>query len=125
MKQVIRTKLAPQAIGTYSQAIKVANTVYLSGQIGLDPSTMQLISPEFSPQLQQIFKNIQAVVEAAGGNLSGIVKMTIYLTDLAHFDTLNQIMATLFEAPYPARTVIAVSALPKNALVEIDTVLMT
>jgi reactive intermediate/imine deaminase len=124
MKQKIQTRDAPQAIGTYSQAIKSGTTVYLSGQIPLDPISMAIVSPDFAAQTMQVFKNLQAVCKAAGGSMDTIVKLTIYLTDLAHFPTVNEIMAKYFKEPYPARATIQVSALPKDAQIEIDAVMV-
>lgn len=123
-KAVIHTDNAPAAIGTYSQAIKVANTVYLSGQIPLLPETMTLIEGDISAQIKQVFRNLNAVCEAAGGNLNNIVKLNIFLTDLSHFPTVNQIMAEFFDQPYPARAAIEVSALPKGAAVEMDGIMV-
>lgn len=116
----VQTDAAPKAIGVYSQAIKVANMVFLSGQIPLDPKTMEIISNDFSEQVHQVFKNLKAVCEAAGGTLDHLVKLTIYLTDLNNFTKLNDIMKSLFKDVYPARATIEVSKLPKGALVEID-----
>lgn len=124
MKNKIHTDNAPQTIGPYSQAIKVGNTVYFSGQIPLNPNTMTLISDDFTQQTEQVFSNLEAVSEAAGGNLDSIVKLTIYLTDLAHFPIVNSIMMKFFQAPYPARTTIQVSALPKAAQIEIEAVMV-
>ncbi|RLA46473.1 MAG: RidA family protein [Gammaproteobacteria bacterium] len=123
-KAVIETAKAPRAIGTYSQAIKVHNTVYLSGQIPLDPDTMEIISDDISDQIAQVFDNLAAVCEAAGGNLNNLVKLNIFLTDLGHFATVNEIMANFFDQPYPARAAIGVKSLPRNALVEMDGVLV-
>lgn len=123
-KAVIHTDNAPAAIGTYSQAIKVANTVYLSGQIPLLPETMALVEGDVSAQIKQVFRNLNAVCEAAGGNLNNIVKLNIFLTDLAHFPTVNEIMAEFFDEPYPARAAIEVSALPKGAAVEMDGIMV-
>lgn len=122
-KAVIHTDNAPQAIGTYSQAIKAGTTVYLSGQIPLVPETMGLVSDDFAEQTHQVFKNIIAVCEAAGGTLNDLVKVNIYLTDLSNFATVNEIMASYFNEPYPARAAIGISQLPKDALVEIDGVM--
>ena len=122
-KIIIATDKAPQAIGTYSQAVKVGSTVYLSGQIPLVPSTMEMVSDEFSAQVVQVFENLTAVCEAAGGNMSDIVKLNIFLTDLSHFATVNEIMARYFTQPYPARAAIGVSQLPKGSLVEMDGVM--
>lgn len=123
-KAVIHTDTAPAAIGTYSQAIKVANTVYLSGQIPLLPETMALVEGDISAQIKQVFRNLNAVCEAAGGDLNNIVKLNIFLTDLAHFPTVNEIMAEFFDEPYPARAAIEVSALPKGAAVEMDGIMV-
>ena len=123
-KAVIQTENAPDAIGTYSQAIKVHNTVYLSGQIPLSPETMALISEDIGTQIRQVFNNLAAVCEAGGGNLNNIVKLNIFLTNLDHFAMVNEIMASFFEAPYPARAAIGVSALPKNAQVEMDGIMV-
>lgn len=124
MKQCIHTKQAPQAIGAYSQAIKVGNTSYFSGQIPLDPNTMALVSNDFAEQAMQVFTNLQAVSKAAGGSLAEVVKLTIYLTDLAQFASFNDIMMTFFKEPYPARTTIQVAALPKGAQIEVDAVMV-
>ncbi len=123
-KNKIETTLAPQAIGPYSQAIKVGNTVYLSGQIPLDPKTMTLISDDFAAQATQVIKNLREVCLAAGSDLNNIVKLTIYLTDLNNFQTVNEVMMQFFAPPYPARATIQISALPKGAKVEIDAVLV-
>jgi len=123
-KAVIHTTKAPAAIGTYSQAIKVNGTVYLSGQIPLDPETMALVDGGFAAQTEQVFRNLAAVCEAAGGSLQDMVKVNIYLTDLANFATVNEIMARHFQQPYPARAAIGVSALPKGADVEMDGVMV-
>ncbi|WP_153912369.1 RidA family protein [Shewanella sp. TC10] len=119
-KIIIATDKAPQAIGTYSQAVKVGSTVYLSGQIPLVPSTMQMVSDDFSEQVVQVFENLTAVTEAAGGSMADIVKLNIFLTDLSHFATVNEIMARYFSQPYPARAAIGVKQLPKDSLVEMD-----
>lgn len=121
---VINTTMAPAAIGTYSQAIKVGNTVYLSGQIPLMPATMTLVAGDISAQIHQVFSNLQAVATAAGGKLEDIVKLTIFLTDLNHFAVVNEVMAKYFQVPYPARAVVGVAALPKGASVEVDAVLV-
>jgi len=123
-RAIISTESAPAAIGTYSQAVKVDNTVYLSGQIPLDPATMEMVSDEAAPQIEQVFKNLSAVCEASGGSLQSIVKLNIYLTDLGNFALVNEIMAKHFEQPYPARAAIGVAQLPKDALVEMDAVLV-
>ena len=122
-KIIIATDKAPQAIGTYSQAVKVGSTVYLSGQIRLDPTTMQMVSDEFSAQVVQVFDNLTAVCEAAGGSLSDIVKLNIFMTDLSNFATVNEIMGRYFSQPYPARAAIGVKQLPKDSLVEMDGVM--
>ncbi|MCL4131818.1 UNVERIFIED_CONTAM: hypothetical protein GTU68_014820 [Idotea baltica] len=121
---IISTESAPAAIGTYSQAVKVDNTVYLSGQIPLDPSTMEMISDEAGPQIEQVFKNLTAVCKASGGDLQNIVKLNIYLTDLGNFALVNEVMAKHFVQPYPARAAVGVAQLPKDALVEMDAVLV-
>jgi reactive intermediate/imine deaminase len=118
-KEIINTKNAPSAIGTYSQAIKAGNTVYLSGQIGLNPSTMEMLEG-VEQQTHQVFKNMQSVVEASGGTMQDIVKLNIYLTSMSNFAIINQVMAEYFTEPYPARAAIGVSELPKGALVEAD-----
>lgn len=118
--QVIETNQAPAAIGTYNQAIKVGNTVYLSGQIPLIPETMQLISGDFEQQANQVFANISSVCKAAGGSLINLVKINVYLTDLADFQMLNQVMERWIKPPYPARAAVQVAALPKQAQIEID-----
>lgn len=123
MKKIIQTKEAPAAIGTYSQAVQTGNTVYASGQIPLDPITMQMVEGEFKLHVQQVFRNLQAVAKAAGGNLSDIVKLNIYLLDRQQFPMVNEVMAEFLAEPFPARAVIAVSALPKNAVVEMDAIL--
>ncbi|ABO25366.1 RidA family protein [Shewanella loihica] len=122
-KIIIATDKAPQAIGTYSQAVKVGSTVYLSGQIPLNPETMQMVSDEFEAQVVQVFDNLTAVCEAAGGSLKDIVKLNIFMTDLANFATVNEIMGRYFEQPYPARAAIGVKQLPKDSLVEMDGVM--
>ncbi|MDN5752384.1 MAG: RidA family protein [Nitrosospira sp.] len=124
-KQTIQTGDAPRAIGTYSQAIRVdgGNTVYLSGQIGLDPITMQMVG-SVEGQIHQVFLNLKAVTAASGGTLSDIVKLNVYLTDLTNFDKVNEIMSGYFSAPYPARAAVGVAALPRGALVEMDAVMV-
>lgn len=119
-KSVIQTDRAPQAIGTYSQAIKSGTTVYLSGQIPLQPETMDMVSDAFDAQAKQVFENVKAVCEAAGGSTDDLVKVNIYLTDLGNFATVNDIMSQYFKKPYPARAAIGVAALPKGAQIEID-----
>jgi reactive intermediate/imine deaminase len=123
-KQIIQTDSAPQAIGTYSQAVRFENTVYLSGQIPLDPETMAMVSGGMDAQIRRVFDNLKAVAQEAGGELSDIVKLNVFLTDLSHFPLVNEIMAEYFEAPYPARAAMGVAALPKNAGVEMDAVIM-
>ena len=123
-RSIISTEKAPKAIGTYSQAVKVGDTVYLSGQIPLDPRTMMLVSDDIEKQIEQVFTNLKAVCEAAGGTLQQIAKLNIFLTDLGHFALVNEIMARHFDQPYPARAAIGVAALPKDALVEMDGVLI-
>ena len=120
MKEIIHTHNAPQAIGTYSQAVKVGQAVYLSGQIPLVPATMTVIDGDISAQITQVFDNLKAVAVAAGGELSDIVKLNIFLTDLANFPLVNEIMGQYFQEPYPARAAIGVAALPKNVGVEMD-----
>ena len=122
-KSIIATDKAPQAIGTYSQAVKVGSTVYLSGQIPLVPTSMQIVSDEFSAQVVQVFENLTAVCEAAGGSLNDIVKLNIFMTDLSNFATVNEIMERYFTQPYPARAAIGVKQLPKDSLVEMDGVM--
>ncbi len=123
MKTIINTDNAPSAIGTYSQAVKVKNTVYLSGQIPLVPATMEVISDDFAEQAHQVFKNLSAVCEAAGGNLNDMVKVNIFLMDLSQFATVNEIMSQYFEQPYPARAAVQVARLPKDVAIEIDGVM--
>lgn len=122
-KTIINTDKAPQAIGTYSQAVKVNNTVYLSGQIPLVPETMEMVDGDIEAQIRRVFDNLTAVCEAAGGTLKDIAKLNIFLTDLGNFATVNKIMAEYFEQPYPARAAIGVSQLPKDADVEMDGIL--
>ena len=122
-KTIIATDRAPQAIGTYSQAVKVGTTVYLSGQIPLDPDSMEIVEGDISVQIKRVFDNLSEVAEAAGGNLSNVVKLNVFLTDLSNFPTVNEIMATYFTEPYPARAAVGVASLPKGAQVEMDAVL--
>ncbi|MDO3381374.1 RidA family protein [Gilvimarinus algae] len=124
-KAVIHTDKAPQAIGTYSQAVKVNGTVYLSGQIPLDPDTMEMVTGGFAAEADQVFKNLAAVCEEAGGSLKDIVKLNIYLTDLGNFPVVNEVMARYFNEPYPARAAIGISQLPKGAQVEADGIMVT
>ena len=121
-RTIISTDAAPQAIGTYSQAVRCGDTVYLSGQIGLDPATMQMVEG-IDAQICRVFDNLKAVAAAAGGSLDDCVKVNVYLTDLGHFAKVNEIMATYFREPYPARAAIGVASLPRNALVEVDAVM--
>ena len=122
-KQVIATNEAPQAIGTYSQAVKCGSTVYLSGQIPLIPDSIEMVTGDIREQIHRVFRNLSAVCEAAGGSLADIVKLNIFLTDLAHFPIVNEVMAEYFQQPYPARAAIGVAALPKDAGVEMDGVM--
>lgn len=122
-KSIIQTDKAPAAIGTYSQAAKAGTTVYLSGQIPLVPDTMEMVSEDFSEQAVQVFENIKAVCDAAGGTTNDLVKVNIFLIDLAHFATVNEIMSRYFNKPYPARAAVQVVALPKGAQIEIDGVM--
>ncbi|MEL0036212.1 MAG: RidA family protein [Gammaproteobacteria bacterium] len=123
-REIIHTDNAPSAIGTYSQAVKTGNTVYLSGQIGLDPDTMEMVEGDISARIHQVFKNLTAVCEAAGGSLDDMAKVTIFLTDLGHFATVNEIMAQYFNEPYPARAAVGVAQLPKDTDVEMDGVMV-
>jgi reactive intermediate/imine deaminase len=123
-KATIQTEKAPAAIGTYSQAIKVNNTVYLSGQIPLDPASMQMVEGDMRAQIVRVFDNLSAVCEAAGGSLKDIVKLNIFLTDLSHFALVNEVMATYFVQPYPARAAVGVASLPRGAQVEMDGVMV-
>ena len=123
-REIIHTDNAPAAIGPYSQAVKVDNTVYLSGQIPLVPESMELVSGDIHAQIRRVFDNLSAVCEAAGGNLNDIAKLNIFLTDLGHFPTVNEIMSEYFAEPYPARAAIGVAALPKGAEVEMDAVMV-
>lgn len=122
-KRIIQTPDAPTAIGTYSQAVQVGQTVYLSGQIGLDPVSMQLVEG-IDAQIHQVFRNLAAVAAAAGGSLGDVVKLNVFLTDLGHFPKVNEIMAGYFSPPYPARAAVGVAALPRAALVEADAVMV-
>lgn len=123
-KTIIQTDEAPQAIGTYSQAVKVDNTVYVSGQIPLDPATMEIVEGGIEAEIRRVFDNLLAVAEASGGDLANVVKLNIFLTDLSNFPTVNEIMATYFQQPYPARAAIGVASLPKGVGVEMDAVLV-
>lgn len=123
-RQIIHTDQAPAAIGTYSQAVKCGKTVYLSGQIPLDPKTMQLHNQTVETEIHQVFRNLRAVAEAAGGGLMDVAKLNVYLTDLGHFPKVNEIMAEYFQQPYPARAAIGVASLPRGARVEADAILV-
>lgn len=123
-KTIIHTDDAPQAIGTYSQAVKVDNTVYISGQIPLDPASMEIVAGGIEAEITRVFDNLQAVATASGGSLADVVKLNIFLTDLGNFPTVNEIMAQYFQQPYPARAAIGVAALPKGVGVEMDAVLV-
>lgn len=123
-KQVISTKAAPAAIGTYSQATRHGQVVYLSGQIALDPQRGELVGDDIDAQLHQVFRNLRALAEAAGSSLDGVLKLTVYLTDMAHFPRVNAIMAEYFQQPYPARAAVGVKELPRGALVEADAILV-
>ena len=122
-RQIIRTQRAPQAIGTYSQGVRAGDTVYISGQIPLDPQSMQLVTGDIEAEIRQAFQNLQAVAEGAGATLAQAAKVTVFLTDLAHFTKVNEVLATFFSEPYPARAALGVSQLPKGARVEIECVL--
>ncbi|HEB55013.1 MAG TPA: RidA family protein [Gammaproteobacteria bacterium] len=123
-RKIIQTEHAPQAIGTYSQAVKVDNTVYLSGQIPLVAETMELVNGDMNAQIHRVFDNLQAVCRAAGGELNDIVKLNVFLLDLNHFPLVNEVMASYFNEPYPARAAVGVAALPKGAQVEMDAVMV-
>ena len=123
-KSIIQSDAAPKAIGTDSQAVKAGDTVYLSGQIPLDPESMELVGGGIENQIKQVFENLKAVCEASGGSLQDIVKLNIFLTDLGNFSSVNEVMATYFQQPYPARAAIGVAALPKGAEVEMDGILV-
>jgi len=122
-REIIHTSNAPEAIGTYSQAVKVGDTVYLSGQIPLVPETMTVVEGDFSTQVRRVFDNLSAVADAAGGSLQDIAKLNIFLTDLSYFGTVNEIMAEYFQQPYPARAAVGVASLPKDVPVEMDAVM--
>lgn len=122
-KQIIATDKAPQAIGTYSQAVKVGDTVYISGQIPLVPETMEIIADDIESQITRVFDNLLAVAQASGGSLDDIVKLTVYLTDLSHFPMVNEVMARYVKQPYPARAAVGISELPKGVQVEMDAIL--
>ncbi len=122
-REVIQTDRAPKAIGTYSQAVRVGETVYISGQIPLDPATGQLVSGDIEAEIRRAFENLKAIAEAAGGSLAQIAKVTVFVTDLTYFAKINEIMAAYFSAPYPARAAIGVASLPRGARVEVEGVL--
>ena len=122
-RQTIHTPLAPQAIGTYSQAVRAGDTVYISGQIPLDPASGQLVSGDIEAEIRRVFENLKAIATAAGGSLAQVVKLTVFLTDLAHFGKVNEIMATYFAEPYPARAAVGVAQLPRGARVEMECIL--
>lgn len=123
-REIIHTENAPQAIGTYSQAVKIDNTVYLSGQIPLVPESMEMIEGNMEAQIRRVFDNLTAVAEAAGGTLADIAKLNIFLTDLGHFPLVNEVMADYFQQPYPARAAVGVASLPKDAGVEMDAIMV-
>ena len=123
-REVIRTDKAPQAIGTYSQAVRVGDSVYLSGQIPLVPETMEMVEGNMEAQIRRVFDNLSAVAAAAGGSLADIAKLNIFLTDLTHFPLVNQVMADYFQEPYPARAAVGVATLPKDAQVEMDAIMV-
>ena len=123
-RQTIKTDKAPQAIGTYSQAVKTGNTVYLAGQIPLVPGTMTLENGDMRAQIRRVFENLAAVAQAAGGGLADVVKLNVFLTDLGHFPLVNEVMAQFFREPYPARAAVGVAALPKGAAVEMDAIMV-
>jgi reactive intermediate/imine deaminase len=122
-RSIIHTAMAPEAIGTYSQAVRVGDTVWVSGQIPLDPATMQLVTGDIDAEIRRVFDNLAAIAQGAGGSLANVVKLSVFLTDLAHFPRVNEIMATYFEKPYPARAALGVAALPRGARVEMECVL--
>ena len=122
-REIIHTDKAPQAIGTYSQAVKVNKTVYMSGQIPLVPETMEMVDGDIAMNIRRVFDNLKAVAEASGGSLKDVAKLNIFLTDLSNFPTVNEVMAEYFEQPYPARAAIGVASLPKDAPVEMDAIL--
>jgi len=122
-REIISTDRAPKAIGPYSQAVRAGRTVYLSGQIPLDPATGELVSGDIEVEARRVFDNLQAVAQAAGGSLADAVKVTIFLTDLAHFGKVNEVMASVFTAPYPARATVGVAQLPRGARVEVECIL--
>ena len=123
-REVIKTNKAPQAIGTYSQAVRAGNTLYLSGQIPLIPETMEIEQGDMRAQIRRVFENLSAVAQAAGGGLNDVVKLNIFLTDLAHFPLVNEVMAEYFTEPYPARAAVGVAALPKGVSIEMDAIIV-
>lgn len=123
MSSIVQTSRAPQAIGTYSQAVRAGDTVYISGQIPLDPATGVLVSGDIEAEIRRVFDNLKAIAEAAGGTLSHVVKLSVFLTDMSHFPKVNEIMATYFSTPYPARAAVGVAALPRGARVEMECIL--
>jgi reactive intermediate/imine deaminase len=123
-KEIIQTESAPKAIGTYSQAVKIGTTVFLSGQIPLVPTTMEVVTGNMEAQIRQVFDNLKAVAEAAGGSLADIAKLNIFLTDLSHFALVNEVMADYFQQPYPARAAVGVASLPKDVPVEMDAIMV-
>ena len=124
MSEPVSTADAPAAIGAYSQAVRSGNTVYLSGQIALDPETMELVAPDFETEARQVFRNLTAVIGAAGGTTADAVKLTVYLTDMGNFPAVNAVMTEFFDEPYPARAAIGVASLPRGAQVEVDGILV-
>ena len=122
-KQIVSTDRAPKAIGTYSQGVRVGNFVFISGQIPLDPMTMEMVTGDMEAHIRRVFDNLQAVAQASGAGLADTVKLTVFLTDLVHFPLVNQVMADYFQPPYPARAAVGVAALPRGALVEMDAIL--
>jgi len=122
-RQIIHTPAAPKAIGTYSQAVRVGDTVYMSGQIPLDPASGQLVTGDIEAEIRRVFDNMAAIAQATGGSLASAVKLSVFLTDLAHFPKVNEVMATYFSEPYPARAAIGVAALPRGARVEVECIL--
>jgi reactive intermediate/imine deaminase len=123
-RKIIQTEMAPQAIGTYSQAVRVGNTVYLSGQIPLDPLTMEVVIGDMEFMVVRVFENLKAVAEAAGGSLDDVVKLNVFLTDLSHFALVNEVMSRYFSEPFPARAAVGVAALPKDVPVEMDAIMV-
>lgn len=123
MSSIVQTPRAPQAIGTYSQAVRAGDTVYISGQIPLDPATGVLVSGDIEAEIRRVFDNLRAIAEAAGGSLANVVKLSVFLTDMTHFPKVNEIMATYFSTPYPARAAVGVAALPRGARVEMECIL--